>query len=59
MNRKKAILMVAALESFLLAMLLVLFFSGALGLHAFLIAAIALGFVSTGVMFVVFKNTEP
>lgn len=58
MNRKKAILILASLESMLLAMTLTLYFNGAIGLKAFAAAIIAVSLAMAVAIFVVFKKTE-
>ena len=59
MKRKKGILLVAFVETFVLAILLLLFFKGTISLNLFIALAVLAGILSSAAMFVIFRNTEP
>ena len=59
MKRKKGILLVAVVETFVLAILLLLFFTGTISLNLFIALAVVAGILSSAAMFVIFRNTEP
>ena len=59
MKRKKGILLAAVVETFVLAILLLLFFSGSISLNLFIALAVLAGILSSAAMFVIFRNTEP
>lgn len=59
MKRKKGILLVAFVETFVLAILLLLFFTGSISLNLFIALAVLAGILSSAAMFVIFRNTEP
>lgn len=59
MKRKKGILLVAVVETFVLAFLLLLFFTGSISLNLFIALAVLAGILSSAAMFVIFRNTEP
>ena len=59
MKRKKGILLVAVVETFVLAILLLLFFTGSISLNLFIALAVVAGILSSAAMFVIFRNTEP
>lgn len=59
MKRKKGILLVAVVETFVLAFLLLLFFTGSISLNLFIVLAVVAGILSSAAMFVIFRNTEP
>ena len=59
MKRKKGILLVAFVETLVLAFLLLLFFKGTISLNLFIALAVLAGILSSAAMFVIFRNTEP
>ena len=59
MKRKKGILLVAFVETLVLAILLLLFFKGSISLNLFIALAVLAGILSSAAMFVIFRNTEP
>lgn len=59
MKRKKGILLAAVVETFVLAILLMLFFTGTISLNLFIALAVLAGILSSAAMFVIFRNTEP
>ena len=59
MKRKKGILLAAVVETFVLAILLLLFFTGTFSLNLFIALAVLAGILSSAAMFVIFRNTEP
>lgn len=59
MKRKKGILLVAVVETFVLAILLLLFFTGSISLNLFIALAVLAGILSSAAMFVIFRNTQP
>ena len=59
MKRKKGILLVAVVETFVLAILLLLFSTGSISLNLFIALAVLAGILSSAAMFVIFRNTEP
>ena len=59
MKRKKGILLAAVMETFVLAILLLLFFTGTISLNLFIALAVLAGILSSAAMFVIFRNTEP
>lgn len=59
MKRKKGILLAAVVETFVLAILLLLFFTGSISLNLFIALAVVAGILSSAAMFVIFRNTEP
>ena len=58
MKRKKGILLVAFVETLVLAILLLLFFTGSISLNLFIALAVLAGILSSAAMFVIFGNTE-
>ena len=59
MKRKKGILLVAFVETLVLAILLLLFFTGSISLNLFIALAVVAGILSSAAMLVIFRNTEP
>ena len=59
MKRKKGILLVAVVETFVLAILLLLFFTGSISLNLFIALAVLAGILSSAAMWVIFRNTQP
>ena len=59
MKRKRGILLAAVVETFVLAILLLLFFTGSISLNLFIALAVLAGILSSAAMFVIFRNTEP
>lgn len=59
MKRKKGILLAAVVETFVLAILVLLFFTGTISLNLFIALAVLAGILSSAAMFVIFRNTEP
>ena len=59
MKRKKGILLAAVVETFVLAILLMLFSTGSISLNLFIALAVLAGILSSAAMFVIFRNTEP
>ncbi len=59
MNKKKRILLTAVVETFVLAILLLLFFKGSISLNLFIALAVIAGILSSAAMLVIFRNTEP
>ena len=59
MKRKKGILLTAVVETLVLAILLLLFFTGSISLNLFIALAVLAGILSSAAMFVIFRNTEP
>ena len=59
MKRKKGILLVAFVETLVLAFLLLLFFKGTISLNLFIALAVLAGILSSAAMWVIFRNTQP
>lgn len=59
MKRKKGILLAAVVETFVLAILLLLFFTGSISLNLFIALAVVAGILSSAAMWVIFRNTQP
>ena len=59
MKRKKGILLVAFVETLVLAILLLLFFTGTISLNLFIALAVLAGILSSAAMWVIFRNTQP
>ena len=59
MKRKKGILLVAFVETLVLAILVLLFFTGSISLNLFIALAVVAGILSSAAMFVIFRNTRP
>lgn len=59
MKRKKGILLAAVVETFVLAILVLLFFTGTISLNLFIALAVLAGILSSAAMWVIFRNTEP
>ena len=59
MKRKKGIVLVAFVETLVLAILLLLFFKGTISLNLFIALAVLAGILSSAAMWVIFRNTEP
>lgn len=59
MKRKKGILLAAVVETFVLAILVLLFSTGSISLNLFIALAVLAGILSSAAMFVIFRNTEP
>ena len=59
MKRKKGILLVALVETLVLAILVMLFFSGSISLNLFIALAVVAGILSSAAMFVIFRNPRP
>ena len=59
MKRKKGILLVAFVETLVLAILLLVFFTGSISLNLFIALAVLVGILFSAAMFVIFRNTEP
>ena len=59
MKRKKGILLVAFVETLVLAILLLLFFTGTISLNLFIALAVVVGILSSAAMWVIFRNTQP
>ena len=59
MNRKKGILLAAVVETLVLAILVLLFFTGSISLNLFIVLAVMAGILSSAAMLVIFRNTEP
>lgn len=59
MKRKKGIMLAAVVETFVLAILLMLFFTETISLNLFIALAVLAGILSSAAMFVIFRNTEP
>ena len=59
MKRKKGILLAAVVETFVLAILLLLFFTGTISLNLFIALAVLAGILSSAAMWVIFRNTQP
>ena len=59
MKRKKGILLAAVVETFVLAILLMLFSTGSISLNLFIALAVLAGILSSAAMWVIFRNTEP
>ena len=59
MKRKKGILLVAFVETLVLAILLLVFFTGSISLNLFIALAVLAGILFSAAMFVIFRNTEP
>ena len=59
MKRKKGIMLVAFVETLVLAILVLLFFTGSISLNLFIALAVLAGILSSAAMFVIFRNTEP
>ena len=59
MKRKKGILLAAVVETFVMAILLLLFFTGSISLNLFIALAVVAGILSSAAMLVIFRNTQP
>ena len=59
MKRKKGILLAALVETMVLAILVVLFFTGNISLNLFIALAVVAGLLSSAAILVIFRNTEP
>ena len=59
MNRKKALLLITAFELMLMAMLLVLFFSGVLSVIPFIITVLIVGIVSSSFTVLAVRKLPP
>lgn len=59
MKRKKGFLLAAVVETFALAILVLLFFTGSISLNLFIALAVLAGILSSAAMFVIFRNTQP
>ena len=59
MKRKKGILLVAFVETLVLAIMLLLFFKGTISLNLFIALAVLAGILSSAAMWVIFRNTQP
>lgn len=59
MKRKKGILLAAVVETFVLAILVLLFSTGSISLNLFIALAVVAGILSSAAMLVIFRNTEP
>ena len=59
MKRKKGILLAAVVETFVLAILVLLFSTGSISLNLFIAWAVVAGILSSAAMLVIFRNTEP
>ena len=59
MKRKKGLLLIALVETLVLAILVLLFFTGKISLNLFIALAVVAGILSSAAMFVIFRNTEP
>ena len=59
MKRKKGLLLIALVETLVLAILVLLFFTGKISLNLFLALAVVAGILSSAAMFVIFRNTRP
>lgn len=59
MGRKKAIILSAVIESMVLAILLVLFFTGSISLNLFLALAVVVGILFSTAVLVIIKKTNP
>ena len=59
MNRKKAIVLLAMMEAMLIPPLIILYMNGLIGVYGLMSAILALSILTTGIMFVIFKKTDP
>ena len=59
MKRKKGLLLIALVETLVLAILVLLFFTGKISLNLFIALAVVAGILSSAAMFVIFRNTRP
>ena len=59
MKRKKGLALSALIETLILAILLVLFYTGSISLNLFLALAVVVGLISTFVVMVIIRKTEP
>ena len=59
MKRKKGIMLAAFVETMVLAILVVLFFTGNISLNLFIALAVVAGLLSSAAILVIFRNTEP
>ena len=59
MNRKKALLLLSAIQAFLLAMFVVLFVNKAIGLTAFVACVATIGVVFSALIVVAFRKLPP
>ena len=59
MNRKKCILLSAIIETLVLAILLVLFYTGCISLNLFIALAVVVGLVFSAAVLVIIKKTNP
>ena len=59
MKRKKGLALSALIETLILAILLVLFYTGSISLNLFIALAVVVGLISTFVVMVIIRKTEP
>ena len=59
MNRKKAILLAAIVETLVLAILVGLFFTGSMSFNLFIALAVVVGIVFSAAVLVIIKKTNP
>ena len=59
MNRKKCILLSAIVETLVLAILVVLFFTECISLNLFIALALVVGVVFSTVVLIIIKKTNP
>lgn len=59
MGRKKGIILTAFVESLILGLLVVLFCTETISLNLFLILIVLAGILSSTVLLLIIKNTEP
>ena len=59
MNRKKALLLISALEALLLAIAVVLYTAGSINLSAFIAIVVVVGVIASALIGVAFRKLPP
>ncbi len=59
MNRKKALLLISALEALLLAIAVVLYTAGSINLSAFIAIVVVVGVIASALIVVAFRKLPP
>ncbi len=59
MNRKKALLLISALEALLLAIAVVLYTAGSINLSAFIAILVVVGVIASALIVVAFRKLPP
>lgn len=59
MNRKKGIVLSAVLETMVLTVLILLFFTGVISLNLFIALAVVVGVLFSTAVLIIIKNSQP